>query len=117
MLSSGRPDRRRMSLRGEEVPMSGPMADLRLDDELPDLNGARLHSDALVFFGATGDLAYKKIFPALQAMAQRGQLDLPIIGVANASWTVDQLRQRARESLEHSKAGLDEQAFAKLAGL
>ena len=50
------------------------------------------HSDALVFFGATGDLAYKKIFPALQAMAKRGHLNVPVIGVANAGWRLEQLR-------------------------
>jgi glucose-6-phosphate 1-dehydrogenase len=53
------------------------------------------HSDALVFFGATGDLAYKKIFPSLQAMVKRGGLDVPVIGVAKAGWTLDQLRARA----------------------
>ena len=52
------------------------------------------HSDALVFFGATGDLAYKKIFPALQAMLKRGHLDVPVIGVAKAGWNLDQLRER-----------------------
>ena len=57
-------------------------------------------SDALVFFGATGDLAYKKIFPALQAMVKRGRLDVPVIGVAARSWTSDQLRARARDSLK-----------------
>ena len=57
-------------------------------------------SDAFVFFGATGDLAYKKIFPALQALIRRGDLDMPIIGVARAGWTLDQLRERARDSLE-----------------
>ncbi len=70
-------------------------------------------SDALVFFGATGDLAYKKIFPALQAMARRGNLDVPIIGVAKAGWTLDQLRARARASVaEHG--GVDEAAFAQI---
>jgi len=54
-------------------------------------------SDALVFFGATGDLAYKKIFPALQAMARRGHLDVPVIGVAKSGWTIDQMRARARD--------------------
>ena len=49
-------------------------------------------SDTLVFFGATGDLAYKKIFPALQAMVKSGHLDLPVIGVAKAGWNLDQLR-------------------------
>ena len=50
------------------------------------------HSDALVFFGATGDLAHKKIFPSLQAMIKRGRLNVPVIGVAKAGWNVDQLR-------------------------
>ena len=74
------------------------------------------HSDALVFFGATGDLAYKKIFPALQSMASRGTLDVPVIGVAKAGWTLDQLRARARESVE-KYGGLDRAAFDRLCGL
>ena len=74
------------------------------------------HSDALVFFGATGDLAFKKIFPALQAMAKRGDLDVPVIGVAKAGWTLDQLRARARDSVE-KYGGLDRAAFDKLVGL
>ena len=74
------------------------------------------HSDALVFFGATGDLAYKKIFPSLQAMAKRGNLDVPVIGVAKAGWTLDQLRARAQDSVE-KHGGLDRAAFAKLSGL
>src|ERR1700732_4251141 len=74
------------------------------------------HSDALVFFGATGDLAYKKIFPALQAMVKRGHLDVPVIGVAKSSWDVGAFRARVRESLEKS-GGLDTAAFAKLAAL
>ena len=57
-------------------------------------------SDALVFFGATGDLAHKKIFPALQSLAKRGNLDIPVIGVAKAGWTLDQLKARARDSVE-----------------
>src|SRR5688572_27714733 len=73
-------------------------------------------SDALVFFGATGDLAYKKIFPSLQAMAKRGRLDVPVIGVAKAGWTLDQLRARAQESVE-KYGGLDPAAFTKLCGL
>jgi len=72
------------------------------------------HSDALVFFGATGDLAYKKIFPALQAMMRRGHLDVPIIGVAKAGWNLDQLRERARASLAEHGGGVDEKVFAKL---
>src|SRR5271157_5879044 len=77
---------------------------------------ANVRSDALVFFGATGDLAYKKIFPALQAMIKRGNLDIPVIGVANAGWNLDQLRARAKDSLEQ-RGGLDPQAFDKLCGL
>jgi len=74
------------------------------------------HSDALVFFGATGDLAYKKIFPALQAMVKRGHLAVPVIGVAKAGWNLDQLKARARDSLE-KHGGLDPAAFATLSGL
>jgi glucose-6-phosphate 1-dehydrogenase len=74
------------------------------------------HSDALVFFGATGDLAYKKIFPSLQAMIKRGHLTVPVIGVAKAGWNLDQFRARARDSLE-KHGGIDEAAFARLVGL
>jgi glucose-6-phosphate 1-dehydrogenase len=74
------------------------------------------HSDALVFFGATGDLAYKKIFPALQAMVKRGHLNAPVIGVARGSWNLDRLRARAKDSLE-KHGGLDPAAFEKLSGL
>src|ERR1035438_4719788 len=75
-----------------------------------------LESDAFVFFGATGDLAYKKIFPALYAMV-RGGLNIPIIGMARAGWTLDKLRTRARESVEHGgdfDAGCFEQFAAQL---
>src|SRR5436309_5533688 len=75
-----------------------------------------VHSDALVFFGATGDLAYKKIFPALQAMVKRGHLDVPVIGVAKAGWDLEQLRARAKDSLD-KHGGLDPAAFATLRGL
>jgi glucose-6-phosphate 1-dehydrogenase len=73
-------------------------------------------SDALVFFGATGDLAYKKIFPSLQAMVQRGHLNAPVIGVAKAGWNLEQLRARARDSVEQH-GELDPAAFDKLCGL
>jgi len=76
------------------------------------VNGT-VRSDALVFFGATGDLAYKKIFPSLQAMIRRGNLNVPVIGVAKAGWSLDQFRARARDSLEQH-GGVDEAAFAKL---
>ncbi len=73
-------------------------------------------SDALVFFGATGDLARKKIFPALQALVRRGHLSVPVIGVARAGWTLKEFQDHARESLEQH-GGLDAQAFDKLLGL
>ncbi|HEV3257552.1 MAG TPA: glucose-6-phosphate dehydrogenase, partial [Gemmataceae bacterium] len=73
-------------------------------------------SDALVFFGATGDLAYKKIFPSLQAMVRRGHLSVPVIGVAKAGWSLDQFKARARESVD-KHGGLDPAAFAKLSAL
>src|SRR6266853_1760818 len=74
------------------------------------------HADALVFFGATGDLAYKKIFPALQAMVKRGHLHVPVIGVAKAGWNLDQLRARAHDSVEQH-GGIHPAAFEKLCGL
>ena len=78
---------------------------------------SELHSDALVLFGATGDLAYKKIFPALQAMAASGRLDVPVIAVSREDWDIDGLRTRARGSVEAHGGGVDPDAFAKLAGL
>ena len=77
---------------------------------------ATSHSDALVFYGATGDLAYKQIFPALYAMVRDGHLTVPIIGVAGRPWTSDQLRQRARESLSQ-QGQIDEAAFTRFAAL
>ena len=73
-------------------------------------------SDAFVFFGATGDLAYKQVIPSLQKLIKDGGLNLPIIGVAKAGWSVDQLKARAKDSLEHH-GGLDQAAFDKMAGL
>jgi glucose-6-phosphate 1-dehydrogenase len=73
------------------------------------------HADALVFFGATGDLAYQQIFPALQALTRRGLLDIPVIGVAKPDWTTDQLRARARESVA-AHGGVDDEAFGRLGG-
>jgi glucose-6-phosphate 1-dehydrogenase len=73
----------------------------------------RTPSDALVFFGATGDLAYKKIFPALQSMTRRGELDIPVIGVAKDAWSLDHLRDRMRHSLEEH-GGMDAPAFESL---
>jgi glucose-6-phosphate 1-dehydrogenase len=75
------------------------------------------HSDALVLFGATGDLAHKKVFPALQAMIKRGHLNVPVIAVARAGWNLEQLRARARDSLETHGGGVDRAAFDKLSSL
>jgi glucose-6-phosphate 1-dehydrogenase len=72
------------------------------------------HSDAVVLFGATGDLAYEQIFPALQAMTRRGHLDIPVIGVAKPDWTVEQLRARAQQSIA-AHGDLDHGAFGRLA--
>src|SRR6476646_7073229 len=71
-------------------------------------------SDALVFFGATGDLAYKKIFPALQSLVRRGRLNVPVVGVAKSGWNRDQLVERARASVTEY-GGLDPKAFEQLA--
>ena len=77
---------------------------------------SKLESDAFVFFGATGDLAYKKIFPALYAMVQRDGFHIPIIGMARAGWSLDKLIERARDSIKES-GDHDDQTFAKLAAL
>jgi glucose-6-phosphate 1-dehydrogenase len=73
-------------------------------------------SDAIVVFGVTGDLAYKKIFPALHALGRRGQLKEPVIGVAKAERTLEQIRATVRESLE-KHGGVDPQALGSLLGL
>src|SRR5450755_407122 len=72
-----------------------------------------VHSDALVFLGATGDLAYKKVFPPLQALVKTGRLNVPVIGVAKAGWNLDQLKARAKDSVEKN-GGLDPEGFPKL---
>ncbi len=77
------------------------------------MSDVKPRSDALVFFGATGDLAYKKIFPALHALARRGRLTFPVVGMANSGWTRDNLIARARASATEC-GGLDETAFAEL---
>ena len=77
---------------------------------------ADTHSDSLVFFGITGDLAYKQIFPALYAMVRRGHLDIPVIGVAGRPWSDQQLQDHVHDSLkEHGD--VDEAVFAKLSSL
>jgi len=76
-----------------------------------------LVSDALVFYGATGDLAARKIFPALQRLVKAGVLDVPVIGVARRGWSLERLRERARESVEQHGGGVDPEAFPRLARL
>ncbi len=76
-----------------------------------------LQSDALVFFGATGDLAYKKIFPALHSMVKRGHLKVPVIGVAKNGWKLDDLKARARDSIEKHGGGVDPEAFDTLCSI
>jgi len=71
-------------------------------------------ADALVFFGATGDLAYKKIFPALYGMARHQHLDVPVVAVAKSGWTLDQLRARAVDSIEHAAPRVDHDALSRL---
>src|SRR3954468_812634 len=81
--------------------------------ETETLTMSTVQSDALVFFGATGDLAHKKIFPALQRLAKRNQLKMPVIGVAKSGWNLEQLKARAKDSVEHY-GGLDPEGFPKL---
>ncbi len=90
------------------MPIDMQQDDIKTTDSTP--------SDALVFFGVAGDLAFKKIFPSLHAMVKRGHLDVPVIGVARSKWTIDDFRAHARESIE-KHGGLDEAAFDRLAGL
>src|SRR6202171_4181504 len=71
-------------------------------------------SDALVLFGAMGDLAHKKIFPALYHMVRRGRLDLPVIGVARAARTDEHLKERVRDSIQQQGGDIDQEALAKL---
>jgi glucose-6-phosphate 1-dehydrogenase len=80
------------------------------------MTGTVTYSDALVFFGVTGDLAYKQIFPALQSMIKHGHLDIPVIGVAGRPWSIDQLRAHVHDSLEEH-GGVDPAAFEKLSSL
>jgi glucose-6-phosphate 1-dehydrogenase len=77
---------------------------------------SKTQSDAFVFFGATGDLAYKKIFPALYAMVRRGGFQIPIIGIARGGFNLDKLKERARDSVKNG-GDYDEQSFDKLAAL
>jgi glucose-6-phosphate 1-dehydrogenase len=78
------------------------------------MNVVAARSDAFVFFGATGDLAYKKVFPALQALLRHGRIDMPIVAVAKSGFTLEQVTERARASLKEHGGGIDEAAFAEL---
>lgn len=75
-----------------------------------DHEGRLADSDAVVFFGATGDLARKKVFPALYRLVKRGALDVPVIGVAFAGWDVERLRERARDAVAQAPGGIDDAA-------
>jgi len=80
------------------------------------MNEGRPSSDALVIFGASGDLAYKKIFPALQALVRRGRLDVPVVGAARSGWSSERFVERVRASVSEN-GGLDPEAFPRLAAL
>jgi glucose-6-phosphate 1-dehydrogenase len=75
---------------------------------------SELRADALVFYGATGDLALKKIFPALHRMVKAGMLDVPVVGIAREGWSLDRLKDRARESVTEHGDGVDDVAFPRL---
>src|ERR1700753_3870629 len=77
----------------------------------------RQDSDALVIFGATGDLCFKKIYPALYNLMRRGHLSVPVIGVARAGWNIDKLRDHVRDSVKASVKSIDEGVLSKLTGL
>src|SRR5260370_10498824 len=93
------------------------MPDLRLGRTTRESSEDARPADALVLFGAMGDLAHKKIFPALYHMVQRGHLDLPIIGVAKAGRTDEHLKQRARDGVHQQGGSIDEDALATLLNL
>src|SRR5690349_8633429 len=84
---------------------------------MSDKNSQAVPSDALVLFGVTGDLAHKMIFPALYAMAKRGALTVPVIGVARDNWDLAQLHARVKDSLQHSGNLDDQKAFDRLLSL
>src|SRR5690349_2051408 len=87
--------------------------------ETDDSEQRRTQSDALVLFGVTGDLAYKKIFPALYAMTKKGLLDVPVVGVASTPWNIDQLRERATDAVKHANGEKidDRDALSRLLSL
>jgi glucose-6-phosphate 1-dehydrogenase len=80
-------------------------------------NGDTLSSDALVLFGVTGDLVHKKIFSALYAMAKRGALNVPLVGVASSKWNLTQLRKHATDGIRASGSIDDRPALRRLLSL
>lgn len=83
-----------------------------------DVAGERVDADALVFFGATGDLARKKIFPALYRLVKHGALDVPVVGVAHSGWGLSQFREHARDCIAQANGGADDQtALTRLLSL
>lgn len=97
----------------EEISRPGSYSSYRLLDSAGSEPEMQTTSDALVFFGATGDLAYKKIFPALQKLARRGKLEIPVIGLAKSGWNLQELQKRAKDSVE-TYGGLDAEGFPQL---
>ncbi len=93
-------------------PLLARKSDTKMDPYATDPH--RQPADALVVFGATGDLAHKQIFPALHAMCQHGALQVPVIGVASSPWSVEKLRAYARESVERNGADIDRRALERL---
>src|SRR6202158_2349048 len=93
------------------------MTDLRQDCATGKNTEETMPADALVLFGAMGDLAHKKIFPALYHMVQHGHLDVPVIGVARAGRTNEHLKERVRDSIQQQGAEIDQEAVAKLVKL
>jgi len=87
---------------------------VEVEDSLAETSESEaIQSDAFVFFGATGDLAYKKIFPSLYNLVRRGTLTIPVIGIANSGWSLDQFHERARSSVLAQASGLDDAVFTK----
>src|SRR5690349_2882049 len=87
---------------------------VEVEDSLAETSESEaIQSDAFVFFGATGDLAYKKIFPSLYNLVRRGTLTIPVIGIAKSGWSLNELRERARSSVLAQGKGLDDAVFTK----
>ena len=90
------------------------MPDLRQSCATGRSTEEKMLADALVLFGAMGDLAHKKIFPDLYHMVQHGHLDVPVIGVARAGHTNEHLKERVRDSIQQQGGAIDQEALANL---